>query len=355
MGAAAMRRAASTRFMSARQTRGERLRGLVSRFVGQPVAVLGDLVADEFVFGDINRVSREAPVLILDETRRVLAPGGAANSVANLRGLGARPIPIGVVGHDQAGRGVLACLRDQGVRTAQLVRDKTYATPTKSRILAGGVHTRRQQVVRLDSGRPRGSLGLSLERRILANLHRALDGSRGLLVADYGYGAAAPNSRLLTAIRKLVNAGMPVTIDSRVRVTEFRGMTVCSPNQEELESALGGAPIADRALTAAGKELLRRTGNRAVLVTRGAKGMTLFQRHKKPHTIPAYGSEEVADVTGAGDTVIATLTLALIAGAGLVDAAMLANYAAGIVVQKMGTATVSRGELLTAIETDHPA
>ncbi len=339
--------------MSARQERSERLRGWVSQFGGQPVAVLGDLVADEFVFGDINRVSREAPVLILDETRRVLAPGGAANSVANLRALGARPIPVGVVGHDEAGRGVLACLRDQGVRTVRLVHDKAYVTPTKSRILAGGIHTRRQQVVRIDRGRRRGNLSSSLLRRILANLRLALDGSRGLLIADYGYGAAAPNSRLLATIRKLATAGTPVTIDSRARVTEFRGMTVCSPNQEELESALGGALITDRALPAAGQKLLRRTGNRAVLVTRGAKGMTLFERRMKPHTIPPYGSEEVADVTGAGDTVIATLTLALIAGAGLVDAAMLANYAAGIVVQKMGTATVSPGELLAAIETDH--
>lgn len=339
--------------MSARRARAERLRGWVLRFAGQPVAVLGDLVADEFVFGDINRVSREAPVLILDETRRVLAPGGAANSVANLRALGARPIPVGVVGHDEAGRGVLACLRDQGVRTVRLVHDKAYATPTKSRILAGGIHTRRQQVVRIDRGRRRGNLSPSLLRRILANLRLALDGSRGLLIADYGYGAAAPNSRLLAMLRKLATAGTPVTIDSRARVTEFRGMTVCSPNQEELELALGGALITDRGLSTAGKELLRRTGNRAVLVTRGAKGMTLFERRMKPHTIPAYGSEEVADVTGAGDTVIATLTLALIAGASLVDAAMLANYAAGIVVQKMGTATVSPGELLAAIKKDH--
>ncbi len=353
MGSATMRRAQGAHFVSTRQARAQRSRGWVSQFAGQPVALLGHLVADEFVFGDINRISREAPVLILDETRRVLAPGGAANSVANLRALGARPIPVGVVGHDEAGRGLLACLRDQGVRTAQLVRDKAYATPTKSRILAGGIHTRRQQVVRLDRGRSRGNLGSSLRRRILANLRRALDGSRGLLVADYGYGAAAPSSRLLATIRKLATAGTPVTIDSRTRVTAFRGTTVCSPNQEELESALGGASITDRALSAAGKELLKRTGNRAVLVTRGARGMTLFERRMKPHMIPAYGSEEVADVTGAGDTVIATLTLALIAGAGLVDAAMLANYAAGIVVQKMGTATVSPGELLAAIETDH--
>lgn len=352
MGSPAVRLAPGTLFMSTRQARADRLRGWVSRFAGQPVAVLGDLVADEFVFGDISRVSREAPVLILDEIRRVLVPGGAGNSVANLQALGARPMPVGVIGHDEAGRGVLECLRDQGVRTTQLVRDKAYATPTKSRILAGGIHTRRQQIVRIDRGRPRGNLGPTLRRRILANLSRALDGSRGLLIADYGYGAAVPSSRLLATIRKLATTGTPVTIDSRARVTEYRGMTVCSPNQEELESALGGALITDRALPTAGKELLRRTGNRAVLVTRGAKGMTLFERRMKPTTIPAYGSEEVADVTGAGDTVIATLTLALIAGASLIDAAILANYAAGIVVQKMGTATVSPGELLAAIETD---
>ncbi len=341
--------------MSARRERAERLRHWVVRFKGLPVVVLGDLVADEFVFGDINRVSREAPVLILDETRRVLAPGGAANSVANLRALGAHPRPVGVIGRDDAGRGVVACLRDQGVRTTGLVRDRSYATPTKSRILAGGIHTRRQQVVRIDRGRARGRLSTELERNILANLSKALDGGHGLLVADYGYGAANPTRRLLARLRRLAGEGIPVTIDSRARVEDFRGMTVCSPNHEELESALGGDAVTDRGLAIAGKTLLRKTGNRAVLVTRGAKGMTLFERRKKPNTIPAYGAEEVADVTGAGDTVIATLTLGLIAGADMVDAATLANYAAGIVVQKMGTATVSPDELLAAIDADHTA
>ncbi|NIL99571.1 MAG: hypothetical protein GTO30_03795 [Acidobacteria bacterium] len=341
--------------MSAHRDRADRLRGWVSRFAGLPVAVLGDLVADEFVFGDIQRVSREAPVLILDEKRRVLAPGGAANSVANLRALGARPRPVGIVGRDESGDDLVACLRDQDVSTAGLVRDSSYATPTKSRILAGGIHTRRQQVVRIDRGRAHGRLAGALERKISAKLSGSLQGSRGLLVADYGYGAAAPRPGLLSKLRRLVASGAPVTIDSRARVVDFRGMTVCSPNQEELESALGGDAVSDRSLAAAGKALLRRTGNRAVLVTRGAKGMTLFERRRKPHTIPAYGAEEVADVTGAGDTVIATLTLSLIAGSDMRDAATLANYAAGIVVQKMGTATVSPQELVAAIDADHAA
>jgi rfaE bifunctional protein kinase chain/domain len=322
----------------------------VHRFEGQRVTVLGDLVADEFVFGDISRVSREAPVLILDETRRVLVPGGAANSVANLRALGAHPVPVGVVGRDEAGRGLTACLRGLGVRVSRLVTDASYATPAKSRILAGGIHTRRQQVVRLDRGRPHGEISSSLRRKIESNLRDALAASNGLLVADYGYGAASPSPVLVELARKLAAAGTPVTIDSRTRVEQFAGVTVCSPNQEELEAAVGSRVRADREFNAAGKSLLRRTGNRAVLVTRGSKGMTLFERRNKPFTIAAYGSEEVADVTGAGDTVTATLTLALMAGANLRDAATLANYAAGIVVQKMGTSTVSRDELLVAIE-----
>jgi len=338
--------------MSIKPQHAELLCDWVMRFKGLPVTVVGDLVTDEFVFGDINRVSREAPVLILDETRRVVAPGGAANSVANLCALGARPVPVGVIGQDEAGRGLVACLKTLGVRTTRLVRDKNYATPAKSRILAGGIHTRRQQVVRLDRGQARGELSAPLRRKIESNLQASLAGSQGLLVADYGFGAASPGKRLLSMAHKFAATGMPVTIDSRGRVEQFVGLTVCSPNHEELESAVGGRPIGDRELNAAGKNLLRRSQNQAVLVTRGSKGMVLFERRKKPYPIAAYGPEEVADVTGAGDTVIATLTLALMAGANLVDAAHLANYAAGIAVQKMGTATVSPAELRAAIEKD---
>jgi rfaE bifunctional protein kinase chain/domain len=320
---------------------------LVSRFRGRRVAVLGDLVGDEFVHGDIARVSREAPVLILEQTRIDCVPGGAGNAVANLRALGARPVPVGVVGRDETGRRLLARFRELGVATSGIAAERGYGTPTKSRILAGGVHTRRQQIVRVDRGSRHGELPPLATARLRARLSRALRGVDGLLVADYGYGAATP-AIVRSAQRPLT--GKIVTVDSRGRVAAFRRVAGCTPNQEELENAMGitGAPD-DRRLAGAGRELLKTTGNGTVLVTRGAKGMILFRKNAAPFAIPPFGSGEVADVTGAGDTVIATYTLALLAGGSPEESAVLANIAAGIVVMKYGTATVSPKELTAAL------
>jgi D-glycero-beta-D-manno-heptose-7-phosphate kinase len=325
----------------------ESLAAVVSAFKGRRVAVLGDLVCDEFVHGDIARVSREAPVLILEQTRVDLVPGGGGNAVANLRALGAIPIPVGVVGRDEAGLRLLALFRRSGVTTAGIAAERGYGTPTKSRVLAGGVHTRRQQIVRVDRGQRHGELPADVAARLSARLGRALRGAEGLLVADYGYGAATPSH--LRAVRSQLS-GKTVTVDSRARVTGFRRVAGCTPNQEELENAIGlsGDPD-DRRVTAAGHELLRRTGDRTVLVTRGAKGMVLFRKDAPPFAVPPFGSGEVADVTGAGDTVIATYTLALLAGASPEAAAVIANTAAGIVVMKYGTATVGPRELTAAL------
>ena len=335
-----------------RAARAERLIGCVERFRRIRPIVLGDLVTDEFIYGDINRVSREAPVLILDETKRVIVPGGAANSVANLRALGARPIPVGIVGKDEAGKALLEEFKRRGIATSRIVRSSDYATPAKSRVLAGGVHTRRQQVVRIDRGQSRGELPSRLREQIERSFRTALESGEGLLVADYGYGVASPRAALRRRLRTLKKRGWTVTVDSRERVGQFEGITVCSPNQEELEGALGGGSLQDRQVADSGRQLLQQTGNDAVLVTRGANGMSLLTAdgHER---IEAWGSDEVADVTGAGDTVIATLTLASMAGASLDDASRLANYAAGIVVTKMGTATLTPEELIAAVEEDH--
>jgi rfaE bifunctional protein kinase chain/domain len=325
----------------------ERLLALVARFRGRRVAVLGDLVGDEFVHGDIARVSREAPVLILEQTRIECVPGGAGNTVANLRALGARPVPIGVVGRDETGKHLLARFREIGVVTSGIAAEHGYGTPTKSRILAGGVHTRRQQIVRVDRGARHGELSRQMTARLLARLRRALRHVEGVVVADYGYGAATP-ALVRSAHRPM--SGKIVTVDSRGRVASFHRIAGCTPNQEEVENALGlSRSPDDRGLVSAGRELLKKTGNGTVLVTRGAKGMILFSKSAPPLAIPPFGSGEVADVTGAGDTVIATYTLALLAGGSPEEAAVLANVAAGIVVMKYGTATVSPRELTAAV------
>jgi rfaE bifunctional protein kinase chain/domain len=331
--------------------KGEKLIGIVKRFEKRRVVVLGDLVVDEFVYGDITRVSREAPVLILEHNRTELVPGGGGNSVANLRALGAIPIPVGVVGADAAGKRLMAEFKRRRIPLTGLLVDRSYSTPSKSRILAGGIHTRRQQIVRLDSGTQPGDLPVRSRNVVRRSLRQALRTAEGLLLADYGYGAATPQT-LESVSSVLKRSGMSVTVDSRGRVADFRGVTACTPNQEELEQALELEPLEDDTVAAAGRKLLRRTGDRAVLLTRGAKGMVLFERGRRPAKIPAFGSGEVADVTGAGDTVITVFTLALIAGAEFAEAAVLSNYAAGLVVAKAGTATISPQELIEAVRKD---
>lgn len=328
----------------------DRLAACVRGFAGRRVVVLGDFVVDEFLHGDIARVSREAPVLVLEHTHTDAALGGGGNSVANLHALGARPVPVGVVGDDAAGRVLVHELARRRIDTSHLLVVPGYATPCKTRVLAGGVHTRRQQIVRIDRGSAHGTLGHAIERRLRSKLRVALRGAEGLLVADYGYGAASPG--LVDGVARSRNGPRVVTVDSRARVGRYRGITACTPNQEEVENALGRGALDDAAVVHAGRELRRKTAARAVLVTRGARGMVLVERGRRPLVIPAYGSGEVADVTGAGDTVIAAFTVACIAGATLAEAARLANYAAGLVVAKAGTATTTREEILAAVRED---
>ncbi len=327
----------------------DRLHKIIDRFHRRRVVVLGDLLVDEFLHGDIVRVSREAPVLILNHKRTVVVPGGGGNAVANLRALGAIPVPVGRVGRDDSGRRLLAAFRQDRIPVSGIVSDPQWQTPTKSRVLAGGIHTRRQQIVRIDRGAPPCEEVSPAPAGLAGKLRTALPRAEGLLVADYGYGSASP-----TLVRRygpgLVQRGVPVTIDSRNRLLHFREMTACTPNQEELEQAAGVELTEDdRAVTAAGRTLLRRTGHQAVLVTRGAAGMSLLENGRPAFRIPVFGDDEVADVTGAGDTVIAVFTLALTAEASFREAAMLANYAAGLVVMKAGTATLVRDELHAAV------
>ncbi|HXV77830.1 MAG TPA: PfkB family carbohydrate kinase [Candidatus Polarisedimenticolaceae bacterium] len=337
--------------MSAAPAARARLVALVDAFAGRRVAVLGDLLVDEFLHGDIARVSREAPVLILEHRRTVAVPGGGANSVVNLRALGARPLPVGVIGRDAAGRRLVRVFRELGIDTRSLVEVDGYETPSKCRVLAGGTHTRRQQIVRVDYGAGRGEFPRRTQAMLRRALRHTLLRADGLLIADYGFGSAAPEVAEVV-IPPVRRRGLPVTVDSRSRVARFSGVSACTPNQEELELAFGRAPLDGGDLSRAARQLLRRTGNDAVLVTRGAEGMALFPRGGRRVDIPAFGTDEVADVTGAGDTVIATFTLALLAGGNAEEAARIANYAAGIVVTKAGTATTSPRELIAAIGED---
>ncbi len=321
--------------------------GLLDRLPACTVLVAGDLVADEFVFGEISRVSREAPVLLLKHRESQILPGGGANAANNLAALGAKVIPVGAVGDDAAGHALLDCFRRHGVDVSGILVAPEFTTTTKTRILAGTIHGSRQQVLRIDR-EPAQPLSAARRREIE---RRALDLARradAALVSDYGYGAGSP--RLANALRTVLR-GRPVTVDSRYGLLKYSGATAATPNEPELEEVFHMRIGADtKKLEQAARGLLRRMKLAALLVTRGRDGMALFQPQRATMHIPIFGSDQVADVTGAGDTVIAAFTLALAAGAGFEQAARLANFAAGIVVMKRGTATASLDELRRAVE-----
>ena len=324
------------------------LPALIDAFASRTVAVIGDVVADEFVYGRVARVSREAPVLILEYDSTEIIPGAGANAANNVAALGGRASLVSIVGRDDAARRMLAALHPRVTRTG--VIRAAGGTVIKTRILAGGIHSAKQQVVRIDKG-----VGGAIDSRARARFEQAalasLPGADAVLMSDYGSGLVTPAlaQRVRTALRKARHP-IPVLVDSRYRLLEYRGLTACTPNESEVEQALG-VRINDnaRVLERAGREILKRTATQAVLITRGGRGMALFVPGADTVHIPIHGSDEIADVTGAGDTVMATMTLALAAGASFEAAARLANYAGGIVVMKRGTATASRNELRAAV------
>ena len=332
----------------------ERLKKILEAFPKTTVTVLGDLVADEFVYGEISRVSREAPVLILKHRERTVVPGGGANAINNLADLDVNVLPVGIVGDDEAGRLLIKSFRHKHIPVSGVLKDKSHTTVTKTRILAGMTHSARQQVVRVDR-EPESAPNTHLTRELVLAARQYAWASDALLVSDYGYGAATP--AILNAVRakgRLNN--IPVTLDSRFRMLEYSGVTAATPNEPEVEACLGVTIGQDWSkLLSSADVLMSRLKLQSLVITRGHDGMVAFNRKHKPVDIPIFGSDEVADVTGAGDTVIATFTAALAAGATTEEGAQLANYAGGIVVMKRGTATVTRQELLHAMEQAPPA
>jgi D-glycero-beta-D-manno-heptose-7-phosphate kinase len=321
-----------------------RLLDIVGAFSRQTICVLGDLVLDEFVSGEISRVSREAPVLILRHRRSEAYPGGAANAVINLVDLGARVLPIGVVADDDAGHALIGYFRAKRVDVSGILRARDWITTTKTRFLAGWTHTTEQQVLRVDR-EPVVMLSPVVEREIERKARQRAKRAAAVLVSDYGLGAATPS-----LVRKI--AAKRVMLDSRYRLLDYRGtgVTAATPNEPELEAAYQTRVGTDaRKLDELGQRALRELGFKALVVTRGKDGMAVFENggrsRRTPQHIPIYGSDAPVDVTGAGDTVIAVFTLAVAAGASFLEAAHLANYAGGIVVMKRRTASVTRTEL----------
>src|SRR5687767_8254714 len=332
-----------------RNSKSEGLAWLIAAGKGKRVVVFGDVIADEYVYGRITRVSREAPVLILEYNATEIIPGGAGNAANNVASLGGLVRLVSLVGRDESGQRLFKVL-PRAVDRSALISPAAYRTPVKTRILAGGIHSAKQQVVRIDRYTDES---VSERHRTLVEraAMRAIKDADAVLVSDYGSGLVTPRFVGDLALRvRDRNPNVPILIDSRYALTRYAGLTACTPNESEVEQVLG-IRIDDRprVLERAGRAILKQTRMEAVLITRGSRGMALFEPDKPTVHIPIFGSDQIADVTGAGDTVMATMTLTLAAGGSFEEAARLANYAGGLVVMKRGTATVSAAELRRAL------
>lgn len=313
---------------------------------GKKIGVYGDLIADEYVFGTIHRFSREAPVFIVNYEDSQIGLGGAANAVNNIHTLGGIPYPFGVLGNDLPGRTLFSVLKEKGISTDGIVADYQHPTFIKQRIVAGSPHSVRQQILRLDRCHVMNadaSCHQELRERAMSLMSK-LD---ALIISDYGLGIADPN-QMESVLSEANRSGVPIFVDSRQRLQSYRGATAATPNEPEIESMLGRI-LDQNLLIQVGNDLLEKLGMKALLITRGKNGMALFTSNAPPAMIPIFGSTDIVDVTGAGDTVISTFALAVSSGASFYDAARLANCAAGITVMKRGAATVSSEELSEAI------
>lgn len=317
----------------------ERLVNIIGRFSDQRIVLLGDSIADRFLHGSISRVSREAPVFILRHEQTETLPGGAANCAMNLVALGARVCLISVTGADEPGRELRAKLEAAGVDISGVIVSDKVQTTTKVRILAGHPQSSKQQVIRIDyDGAPISDP--ELRETITTKLKQSINAGNAFVISDYNYGVV--NEDAIDVIRK---TDLPVLVDSRFRLSELAGFTAATPNEDEVETLAGVQIASTQQLESVAKQLKQRLALRALLVTRGSRGMMLLEDETAPVHIPAVGAQQAVDVTGAGDTVIATFALALACEASFADAAHLANFAGGLVVMKRGTATITATEL----------
>lgn len=330
---------------SGSQSAPTRWRDLIGRFAGRRIVVVGDIFYDEYVVGAARGLSREAPVPVLEFSHRFGLPGAAANPASNVSALGGQALLIGVVGDDEASAALRRALDERGIASDGLVVDPDRPTVTKTRIVAEDGTRVRQQIVRVDrlDHRP---LRPDIAGRLHERLASAARGADAVLLSDYKCGVL--DEPIVAVARALATAGTLVTVDSQGDLHKFRGCPVVKVNQQECERAIGGPLRDDADFAAAARALRQRIDARGIVITRGGAGMTVLDDPRVAH-LAAVTPSEVFDVTGAGDTVIAVLTLALSAGAELIEAAQVANAAAGLVVRRLGNATVTAAELATAM------
>ena len=316
---------------------------IIEQLKGQRVLVLGDMVADIYLDGRISRISREAPVLVLEQAAEKIVAGGAANVVNNAATLGGRVFAAGLVGLDSGAKGLKRILEGNGANTEGLFCDEKRPTISKTRIIAGGRATVSQQIVRIDK-ESKEPMAPAFEAELLQYIKNLLPKMGGVVLSDYGSGTIT--EKIKTAIFSYCRAhAIPTIVDSRYDIHRFCGVDYVKQNDAELAAAVGRELRTEDDLYDAGQELLKELDAKGVLITRGEKGMVLFEADGAIHDIPVSDKSEVYDVSGAGDTCVATVILALAAGVAPAQAAELSNIASGIAVRKLGTATVSAEEL----------
>jgi rfaE bifunctional protein kinase chain/domain len=322
----------------------ERLYALLDGFVKARVLVVGDLTLDEFLTGQVERISREAPVLIIrHETTRQI-PGGGANAVYNLAKLGAKVKVVGLVGKDSQGEVLRQIFESAGIDTSGMLVDSSRPTVTKTRIAGHARQSVTQQVVRID--RKSDQLpDLEVQLQLAAQIRQQLDTVDAVVCSDYGEGVFTP---------PIIEAALlhsRTIVDAQTDLGRYQGATLFTPNLPEAEQAVGYAINSHQKVTQAGQDLLTLTSAKQILITRGDEGMSLFDKNGVEQHIPAFNRTDVFDVTGAGDTVVAALTLSLCLGASVWEAAVLGNLAASIVVRQFGTATTTAAEMKLALQT----
>ncbi len=324
------------------------VRETVLSWKGRKVLVVGDMILDEYLYGMTDRVSREAPVIIVRYDESSWSPGGAANAATNIASLGGRAVATGVTGRDDAADRLGEILRSSGVDTGGIVAAAGRMTTSKTRVLAGDFHAQRQQIVRIDR-ESRSELTPSVEKRLLRAIESRLPRCGAVILSDYGQGVltggVAP-----AVIEMASGSGIPVIADSRFGLHRLRGITTATPNEVEAAEAAGIDPGSEEALEKTGRKLMRMLRSDSLLITRGRLGMALFRPRRKTLKVGVVGSPEATDVTGAGDTVVSAIALTLAAGAGMTEAMLAANVAASIVVMKRGTAVTTQEEILSSLD-----
>lgn len=323
-----------------------RLKEIIGSFPRRKVMVVGDFIADVYLYGKPFQLSREAPVVVIRHEWDNVVPGGAGNATYNLAHLGCRVYAVGMLGNDELGNKLTAYLKERRVQVEGLVLSHIVNTTSKTRIMAGDDHTSKQQVIRIDRIN-REAIPARLQERLSEQFHRLAKAVDAIIVSDYGYGVAS--GPIITGLQALAKEKI-VVVDSRYQLMRFRGVTAVTPNESEAEKATRLRLAGDREVERAARILREKLGLKAVLITRGNRGMTLLEKPHKALHIPIVGPDDIIDVTGAGDTVATVFTLALASGADFHEAAILANYAASIVVMKTGTAVATPAELLEVVE-----